>query len=432
MAAVIALVASPSQVSVLIELLQKYQGVLYRYPLVATAKLAAAIVERTSLKVEAKLDSDQGGLSQIAAMVAEKKIAAVLSFEDAEALLQPHFQSLHQLCITHDVPLALNLATAIAILEEFRRARVAHLIFNPVSGQGDAKEELKTIESILGSAMVLQVCETTPEIHPAMLVQDAIAADADLVIASGGDGTVSAVAGALVGTDIPLGIIPRGTANAFAVAMGIGGVIMQIRTACEIIAKGHVAPVDVARCNGLPMVLLAGIGLEAEVVERANREAKNRWGVLAYIMEGLKQFNQQELFETKIEVEGVVQTFQAGAVTIANAAPPTSVMAQGLGSVNASDGLLDVTIAAPKNELEAIGAMVNLVGAALLRSPTTRDDIINLQTRSIKVSTTTPQKVVLDGEMIGTTPIDVDCIPHGLNVIVPDATIKMLGAEDVA
>ena len=150
MAAIIALIASSSKQAQLVELLQKYQGVLYRFPLVATADLAAVVVERTSLNPEAQLNSEQGGLSQIAAMVAEKKIAAVLSFEEAETLFQPHFQSLHQLCVMHDVPLALNAATAIAILEEFRRARVAHLIFNPVSGQGDAKEELKTIESILG------------------------------------------------------------------------------------------------------------------------------------------------------------------------------------------------------------------------------------------------------------------------------------------
>ncbi len=74
-------------------------------------------------------------------------------------------------------------------------------------------------------------------------------------------------------------------------------------------------------------------------------------------------------------------------------------MAQGAGIVDASDGLLDITIGAPQTDLEAVGAMVNLVGAALMRTPTSREDIINLQTQRVKVTTHAPQKVVVDGEL---------------------------------
>ena len=267
--------------------------------------------------------------------------------------------------------------------------------------------------------MELIVHVTTPEINPEKLAQDAIASNADLIIASGGDGTISTVAGALIGTDIPLGIIPRGTANAFSKALGIPFGFNPIQSSCEVIIAGHIHTIDVSRCNGLPMILLAGLGLEAKTIERADREAKDRWGVFAYIMAGIQQLKEQEPFTTEIEIEGVVKQFHAGAVTIANAAPPTSVMAQGFGSVNAKDGLLDVTIAAPTSDLEAITAMASLLGAALFKTPTNRDDIINLKTKKIKVKTDPPQKVVLDGEMIGTTPIEVECIPDGLNVLTP-------------
>jgi YegS/Rv2252/BmrU family lipid kinase len=267
--------------------------------------------------------------------------------------------------------------------------------------------------------MELVVHQTTLDVTAAELTQAAIAAEADLIIASGGDGTVSAVAGELIGTQIPLGVIPRGTANAFAVAVGIPARLNPIASACQVIIAGQTRVVDAARCNGLPMILLAGIGLEAETVERADRETKNRWGVLAYIVAGLQQFQEQELFETEIEVEGVVKTFQAGAVTIANAAPPTSVMAQGLGRVVANDGLLNVTIAAPQTELQAVAAMVDLLGSALLRTPSQRPDIIGLETARIKVTTKPPQKVALDGEIIGTTPVEIECIPGGLMVLAP-------------
>ncbi len=101
------------------------------------------------------------------------------------------------------MPLAINVATATAILEQLRRTRVAHLIFNPVSGQGNADQDLAQIEELLNPAMEVVVHLTAPNVHPRELVEEAIAAQADLILASGGDGTISAVAGALIGTDFP-------------------------------------------------------------------------------------------------------------------------------------------------------------------------------------------------------------------------------------
>jgi diacylglycerol kinase family enzyme len=58
--------------------------------------------------------------------------------------------------------------------------------------------------------------------------------------------------------------------------------------------------VDAAMCNGKPMVLLAGIGFEAEMVEKADRDTKNRFGMLAYIMAGVKQLREFDSFEARI------------------------------------------------------------------------------------------------------------------------------------
>ena len=89
-----------------------------------------------------------------------------------------------------------------------------YLIFNPVSGQGDPVSELAIIQSIIdekteGKAN-LTVLETTPSQAADQLAKIAVENGADCVIASGGDGTVSAVAGALIERPIPLGIVPRG------------------------------------------------------------------------------------------------------------------------------------------------------------------------------------------------------------------------------
>ncbi len=294
--------------------------------------------------------------------------------------------------------------------------RSACLIFNPVAGQGNPEEDLRTIWKLLEPDINLDIRFTSEEVGANELAAEAIASGAELLLVSGGDGTVSAAADAAIGTGIPFGVIPRGTANAFANALGLP---TTIQAACETILAGETRAVDAAYCNGKPMVLLTGIGLEAETVERADRETKNGLGALAYILAGFQKLSEMEVFDTTLEIENLVGQVQAIAVTVANAAPPTSVLAQGPAGVIADDGLLDVTILCSTNQLQAINAMTNLLGTALMGAPADREDIIYLRTKRIKVTTEPPQKVVLDGEIMGTTPVEVECFPKGLTILVP-------------
>ena len=184
------------------------------------------------------------------------------------------------------------------------------------------------------------------------------------------------------------------------------------------------------------MLLLVGIGYEARVVELADRELKNQWGPLAYLMSGWQSIDKQQQFEVEIELaqssrrnlfrrnfesERNQYQFSAGAITITNAAPSTSILAQGAGQVIWNDGLLDVTIATAENKLHAITTMLKLFGAAIKKTELNQQNVIHGRTRKIKVTTNPPQKVVVDGEIIGTTPVEVECIPNGLTVLVPEA-----------
>jgi methylglyoxal synthase len=411
----IALIAHDRQKDDIVAFARAHAPVLSRYHLIATGTTGQRIQEGTGLQVERMLSGPMGGDAQIAAQIATDQVIAVIFLIDP-LYAQPHepdIQALLRICVVHNVPIATNLATAEAIVAILHQTRIGYLIFNPVSGQGNAQQDLALIHQLLEPQIRLNVHLTTPDVSAEQLAQEAIAKGAELILASGGDGTISAVAGSIFGTGIPLGIIPRGTANAFAVALGIP---TNIRGACETVLAGTTRIVDAARCNGFPMILLAGIGFEAEMVERANREAKSRFGALAYIVAGIQQLNEHELFATQIEIEGVVNEFQAGAVTIANAAPPTSVLAQGLGQVIATDGLLDVTIATPSTKLQAVNAMLSLFGSALVKTAPNRPDIVHLRTKRLKVTTDPDQKIVVDGEIIGTTPVEIECIPSGLTV----------------
>lgn len=420
MPATIALIAHDARKDELANFATEHAPVLARYRLIATDATGQRIQAATSLSIEHKLAGPMGGDAQIAAEIVEGDVVALIFLVDP-LYAQPHepgTQALLRLCNMHNVATATNLATAEAILSRLANTLVAHLIYNPTAGQGSVDQDLDLIKQLLQPHMNLHIHETIADTHPKELVQDAIAQKADLVIASGGDGTVSAVAGALIGTGIPLGIIPRGTANAFAVALGIPR-LQPIRAACQAILAGTTVKVDAAYCNGSPMILLAGVGYEAETVELANREMKDQWGAMGYLMAGWQILDEQNQFDAKIEAEGEIQEIQATAITVANAAPITSILAQGAGEVIYNDGLLDVTIAGAENKLQAVTTMLRMLGAALTKAGIQQQNVVHGRAKKIRITANPPQKVVIDGEIVGTTPIEVECIPGGLTVFAP-------------
>lgn len=421
----LALLAHDGKKDDLVAFSQRFRGILARYHLVATATTGERL-QQTGLSVERLLPGSLGGDAQIAARVVVGKVAAVIFLLDPFHAQhpEPEIRALLRVCAVHNVPLATNLATAEAVIKHLGKARIAHLIFNPVSGQGNPGYDLALIKRLLEPQVQVNVIFTSPDRSPAAQTREALTQNPDVVIASGGDGTVSAVAGVVLKSGIPLGIIPRGTANAFATALGIPS---AIQGACGTILAGNTRTVDMARCNGRPMILLAGVGFEADYVNRANRELKNRFGVLAYILAGVQQINEADNFEATLELEGAEHSqghilrgsFTTSAITIANAAPATSVLAQGFGEVRYADGLLDITISTVKTRMQAITALSSLFASALVSNPTNREDIICLRGSRVKITTDQPRHVVVDGEIIGTTPLEVECIPQGLTVLTP-------------
>ena len=145
-----------------------------------------------------------GGDAQLAVEVTTGNVVAVICLVDYlfSQSYEPDIQLLLRLCQVHDVPIAINIATAEIIIKSFIHTTLAHLIFNPISGQGNAQQDLLLIKSLLKPHLHLYIHQTTPEKTAEELTELAIAKQADIIIASGGDGTVSAVAGVLINTGI--------------------------------------------------------------------------------------------------------------------------------------------------------------------------------------------------------------------------------------
>jgi YegS/Rv2252/BmrU family lipid kinase len=279
------------------------------------------------------------------------------------------------------------------------------------------------------------VHETSPERGAEACARAAVAAGADLIIASGGDGTVSAVAAALIGTEARLGIIPRGTANSFAAALGIPD---ALDGALEVLAAGHVRVIDTARIGDRIMVLHATAGLHADTIRGTPRDAKNRWGVLAYIRSGLRELIGVEPFEVELETDQHVIRCTAIAVAVANLAPTKTVLAQGPASVVSDDALLDVTVVSATSLVEAVATGIHLLRTAFQQEAATRDNVGYFACRRVRITTTPVQHLLIDGEDAGKTPVTIECIPHSLRVVAPPAEIqdrhpdaKLIGLPDL-
>jgi diacylglycerol kinase (ATP) len=430
----LALLAHPSQVNNLVSWLSKHQKVLSHFTIRTTPDIAQNItngwgvidIDLTQVK-----SPDQGGDIEMAAQILAGDIAGVLFYVDPLAMTSsyPDFEIILRACQGKGIPIGINDASASLLLRGLSKTQIAYTIFNPVAGQGDPNLDLALIREVLEPQILVNVVMTKPGVNPADQAKEIIAhirsqnehdMGSSFIIASGGDGTVSAVAGATIGSGISLGIVPRGTANAFAVGLGIP---TNLRAACETILAGNTHVVDAARCNDIPMILLAGLGFEAGMVDKATRELKNELGNLAYILAGVRQLATAQPFKATVEIDGEVSEISTTALTVANVAPPTSVLAQGLGQVIPDDGLLEVTIATSKTRIQGMRTLAALMRNAVVKTPTQREDILCLRTSKLKVTTEPAQKLVIDGEIIEANPIEFDCIPRGLTVFAPLKTI---------
>jgi len=292
----------------------------------------------------------------------------------------------------------------------------ATLIHSPGGGSA-SDEDLARARELLSPAFELEVLLVSDDASPVALAERAVAAGSRLLIASGGDGTVSAVGGALVGVPgAALGILPRGTANSIA---GHLGVPRGVDEACAVIAAGHSRVIDTATVNGRPMLLMATLGVHADAITGVDPERKKSLGMLAYVLEGVERMIEGELFEVTVESNGHRATTMANAVTVANIARPTALLAQGPAAIEADDGQLSVTLVATQGLLDAVATAAHLAASSLFRRDADRENVGHFHAREVRVETAQPRRVMVDGEDALDAPITVRSLPGSLRVLVP-------------
>ena len=238
----------------------------------------------------------------------------------------------------------------------------------------------------------------------------------EVIVAAGGDGTINEVVNGLeeAGDRVALGILPIGSVNVFSMELGIPG---QIDRAWEIIAEGHTRKVDVASANGHRFIQLAGVGLDAQIVENTAWESKKLLGPLSYVLTATQMMGRKPP-KIRVHSEGG-KTVEGSFVLIGNGkfyGGPFSIFKE----AKLDDGLLDVCVFQQQTPL----AMARYFQGILTGSHMKFDDVRYFQTPRVEIEADEKVPIEVDGELLGNLPCEFKIEPRQLRVLAPPAKTK--------
>ncbi len=290
-------------------------------------------------------------------------------------------------------------------------AKKIHVVINPASGQ--PQPVLHTLNHVFNEANADWDISLTKKSGDAeRFARQAASAGADVVASYGGDGTVMEVARGLVGSTASMAILPGGTANLMSVELGIPKKLEEAaRVACS--DNSQVKRVDAGMVGETFFLLRVGLGFAARKVELADRQLKDKYGMLAYSIAALKALKQTRPVKFRLTLDDKVFEVQGLTCLVDNAGNMgISGMSPGQ-NIDVSDGLLDVLLIVNPGFGSFVDASRKLVESGVSKS------YVHWQAKNIYIEADPPQTVQVDGEMAGETPVSIRVIPQALGILVP-------------
>jgi len=261
--------------------------------------------------------------------------------------------------------------------------------------------------------------------------RQALAEEVDLVCAFGGDGTVRAVAQEMVDSGVPMGLLPGGTGNLLArnlevptddlarsVEVAITGRNRHIDVGWmrlnpdEAHLEEHVGEGSTAGVQRHAFLVMAGLGLDAAIMEDTSEKLKAKIGWTAYVPAGLKHLL-VERFKAHLSVDGAPPTtVRARTVLVGNCGRLTGGINL-IPDAQPDDGTLDVVVIAPKG----LAAWVAVAARVLAKSGRTTQTLDRHRCQSVGIRVDHDQKIELDGDIIGAaTHVEVEVQARALIV----------------
>ena len=286
-----------------------------------------------------------------------------------------------------------------------------HVIINPASGHDEPIINVLN-RAFAPSGVDWDVFITKKAGDARTYAQRAVSAGVDAVAVYGGDGTVTEVAAGLVGSQVPLAILPGGTANVTSIELGIP---TRLDAAAALITSARrYRWMDMGRLNERIFMGHVGIGLEANMHETADRTLKDQLGFLAYPFAALQALRDPPLSHYTLTLDGQTVEIDGLNCMVTNLGSIGLMGATLSADISVSDGLLDVIVIrnAEMTSLAALAAKVTGLGD-------TSEQLPHWQVCEARIVADPSQGVTADGEVLSQTPVDVKVLPHAVKVIVP-------------
>src|SRR6185503_15144419 len=229
---------------------------------------------------------------------------------------------------------------------------------------------------------------------------------------AGGDGTIRHVAAALIGTETPLGIIPVGTGNVLAHEIGLAATAGAV---APMLLDGPIATVACALANAEPFLLMVGAGFDARVLGALDQRLKSRVGKMAYAGPLLGALI-RPVDTLSVTVDG--HRHAASWVVVANArhyggrfvlAPRAGIQQRGLEAI----------LFKARTRAVLAGQLMSLASGRLRPHATQRGGVEMLPCSRVSIAAHEPVPTQIDGDVFGTTPLEVDAGTAEVRLIVP-------------
>ena len=284
---------------------------------------------------------------------------------------------------------------------------------NPGAGLGSSPLVERVMTSLREAGAQID-CFWPKDIEAARLAVGEAAASGryDAIVAAGGDGTIRQVAAALLGTDIPLCIVPVGTGNVLAHEIGLAP---NAEAIAHMLLHGQSVTINCALANNEPFLLMAGAGFDGRVIAALDHRFKSMVGKAAYAGPVLGALV-RPIDRLAVTVDG--QHHEASWAVIANAGhyggsfvltPHTGIQQRGLQAV----------LFKAKNRSVLMGQMLSLVMGRLDQRSTDRGDVEMLDCTSATITAHHPVPAQVDGDAFGTTPLVIEAGSDQLQFILP-------------
>jgi diacylglycerol kinase (ATP) len=295
-----------------------------------------------------------------------------------------------------------------------KKMKNIRIIINPAAGKGESI--LPVINLSMKEAGIKWEVSITHQAGEAIkFAKAAVKEGTDVLAVYGGDGTLMEAINGLMGSEIPLAILPGGSANVMAKELGIP---KDLKEACALISQVPltIKTIDVGQFGNRYFILGIALGFGADMIKGADRETKNKIGIFAYFLSAAAALKKTKKAVYHLKIDGQEHEVQGLTCIIANTGNLGFSNISYDKHIDVSDGFLDVVVVRKANL-----SLFKLIVVTLLKRerPDNLELVEHWQGKDISVSSSPKQTVQCDGEVLKEMPLHIKIIPEAIRVLVP-------------